>query len=210
MNKATILTLPCLFATLISPVLSGGEEFLLYAPKPATGDQMPASPDRGVLVRSVTVKRGDTLKNLSRKYIGRAGWFPQVLLFNSIKNPDLINVGDKLLVPVPPAKAAAVKDSAGKAASAKKHPGGEKRHSARARRKVVRHRGAAKPETSQLRPATSDEQGSYQQAKRAYLNGDYQKSLDLFTAFLRKSPRSTYSADAALYRADCYLRLAGE
>jgi TolA-binding protein len=208
MNKATLLTLPFLVATLITPALSRGEDFLLYAPKPASGEQAPTSPDQGVMVRSVIVKRGDTLKNLSRKYIGVASWFPQVLLFNTIKNPDLIHPGDKLLVPVPPAKAAAVKSAAEKAAPVKKHARGEKRHSAR--HKAVRHKGAAQAEKPQLRAATPDEQGSYQQAKRAYLNGDYQKSLDLFTAFLRKYPRSAYSADAALYRADCYLRLAGE
>lgn len=204
MKKSTLVTLPCLLATLLTADLARGD-FLLYEPKPAAGDQVPASPDQGVLVRTVTVKRGDTLANIARKHIGRAGWFSQVLLFNSIKNPDLIYVGDKLLVPVPPGRAAVGK---AKAASVRKHAGGQKRHGAR--RAVVRRLGAAKPEASRLRPATPDEQGRYQQARRSYLDGNYQQSLDLFTSFLREYPRSTLSADAALYRADSLLRLAGE
>ena len=264
MNKATLLTLPSLLATLLTPVISCGEEFLLYTPKPAEGGQAPASPDEGVLVRSVTVKRGDTLSDLSRKYLGKGGWYPQLLLFNSIKNPDLIYTGDKLLVPVPPGQAAAAEPQA---APAKKHVRGGKhgkrhrahrlgaaRHAAVAkpetakpeaakpevmpkpvtresdkpepkpeslRREVKPKAGkrervkseiprAAKPEKSSLRPITTDEQGRYQQAKLAYLNSDYQKALELFTDFRSKYPNSTFSADVALYQADCLLHLSGE
>jgi len=260
MNKATLLTLPCLLATLLTPVLSCAEELLLYTPKPAEGDQAPASPDQGILVRSITIKRGDTLANLSHKYIGRGSWFPQVLLFNNIKNPDLIITGDKLLVPVPSGQSAA---SEPKAAPGRKYAKGKKRHGAR--RAKTQHRGAAKPETvepataapgapapetlkresvkpetikpetakresvktetgkrkitksatgkkkkSQLRSASSAEQESFLQAKLAYLAGDYQKSLALFTEFLHKFPQSSSSADAALYRADCLLHLSGQ
>jgi hypothetical protein len=253
MNKATLLTLPCLLATLLAPDTSRGEDFLLYTPKPAEGDKAPASPDEGILVRSVTVKRGDTLSDLSKKYLGRGSWFPQVLLFNSIKNPDLIITGDTLLVPVPAGQSAA---EAEKAAPEKKHAKGGKRH-AKARGK---HRAVAKPEAAQpeagmrealphepgkpesvkresvkreaapvkretakpevsrpvrpepapLRLATPSEQTSYQQAKLAYLRGDYQKALELFTEFRSKYPSSTFSADVALYQADCMLHLSGE
>ena len=229
MNKATLLTLPCLFGALLTPVLSPGEDFFLYTPKPAAGDQVPASPDQGVLVRKITVKRGDTLANLSRKYIGRGSWFPQVLLFNNIKNPDLIYTGDKLLVPVPE------KSATGKRVqSQKKHAKGEKRHGAR-RRAAARHKGISKTKTAgpvsskpenakpvtakqvtarsqgtRALPVTASEQVRYQQAKIAYLKGDYQKALDLFTDFRREFPGSKFSADVALYQADCLLHLSGE
>jgi LysM repeat protein len=235
MNKATLLTLPCLLATLLTPVLSCGEDFLLYTPKPSEGGQAPASPDQGIMVRSLTVKRGDTLAKLSKKYLGRASWFPQVLLFNSIKNPDLIITGDKLLVPVPSGQAAA---SEQKGTPEKKHAKGKRHHGGH--RAAARHRGvakseaaepeaaqpealrrepvqseAAKPETvkskkSQQRAGTSKEQENYLQAKRAYLAGDYQKSLSLFTEYLRKYPNSAVSADASLYRADCLMHLSGQ
>ena len=236
MNKATLLTLPSLLAALLTPVLSCGEDFLLYTPKPAEGDQAPASPDQGVLVRRVTVKRGDTLANLSRKYIGRGSWFPQVLLFNSIKNPDLIYIGDKLLVPVPPGKAAATEK---KGTPERKHAKGKKRHAKNRHKAVTKPEAvvsgiakpeAAKPEASKpetVKPETikrkssrsakarerhvgSGEQESFLQAKLAYMKGDYQKSLALFTEFLRKYPHSTSSADASLYRADCLLHLSGQ
>ena len=260
MNKATLLTLPSLLATLLTPVLSCGEDFILYAPKPAEGEQAPASPDKGILVRSVTVKRGDTLSELSRKFIGRASWYPQVLLLNSIENPDLIFTGDKLLVPVPSALAAAAEK---KGAPLKKHAKGGKRHGARGKA-AGRHAGAAKPEAEQPlqavrpqpvkrevvrsqpakheavrpEPATnepvkretakpelpqttrpekpqqrltaSDERGSFQQAKLAYLKGDYQAALELFSDFRSKYPSSVFSADVALYQADCLLHLSGE
>ena len=232
MNKATLLTLPSLFATLLTPVLSSGEDFLLYTPKPAEAGQAPASPDQGILVRTVTIKRGDTLGDLSRKYIGRGSWYPQVLLFNNIKNPDLIITGDKLLVPVPAGQAATMEK---KGAPERKHAKG-KRH----RGKRAAHRVAAKPETtetgaaqpksskretfkrgtgksqvaksktSSLQPGASVEQENYLQAKLAYISGDYQKSLTLFTQYLRKYPQSASAADAALYRADCMLHLAGQ
>lgn len=261
MNKATLLTLPCLLTTLLAPVLSYGEDFLLYTPKPAEKDQVPASPGEGILVRSITVKRGDTLSNISHKYIGRASWYPQVLLFNSIENPDLIYTGDKLLVPVPSEQAATEK----KHLKVEKHHGN--RHRAAVRRKAVAKPEAAQPETvnpelvrpqtvkrkpakqvavprestkpeatrpvtvkpeavrqmpvpsevsratrpkSQVRPIATDEQGSYQQAKLAYLKGDYQTALELFTQFRSKYPNSTFSADVALYQADCLLHLSGE
>ena len=74
---------------------------------------------------------------------------------------------------------------------------------------------AAKPETGkpkkpQQQAGTSKEQENYLQAKRAYLAGDYQKSLSLFTEYLRKYPNSAVSADASLYRADCLMHLSGQ
>jgi len=240
MNKATLLTLPCLLATLLVPVLSFGEDLLLYTPKPAEGDRAPASPDQGILVRSITVKRGDTLADLSHKYIGRSSWYPQVLLFNDIKNPDLIITGDKLLVPVPSGQSAA---SESKVAPEVKHAKAKKRHGAHRAKK--HHEAAAKPDTvkpataapesakpeiakpegarrriskagasrtkrTHVRSASTAEQESFLQAKLAYISGDYQKSLTLFSGFLRKFPKSTSSADAALYRADCLMHLSAQ
>jgi LysM repeat protein len=181
-----------------APAASWGEEFLLYTPKQAAGDQVPAAPDQGVLVRKITVKRGDTLRNLSREHLGVASWFPQVLLFNSIKNPDLIHPGEKLLVPVPAGHAISVK----KSARVKRHHVAKRPSSLR--KSAINQ---VKPET---RAAMPEEPETYQRAKRAYLNGDYQKALGLFGQFLRKHPQSSFAADASLYRADCLLRLSGE
>lgn len=225
MNKTMLLTVSSLLAALLAPPLSRGEDFLLYTSKPAEGDQAPASPDKGILVRSVTIKEGDTLADLSRKYLGRGSWFPQLIPFNSIKNPDLIHTGDKLLVPVPAGQVASEKKvrPARKQARGKKHHGGL-RAGHRGVANVRAESALAKPEPAAresftsnsvlakmppLQSVSSAEQEKYLQAKLTYLEGDYQTSLTLFTAFLRKFPNSTSSADASLFRADCLLHLSG-
>jgi hypothetical protein len=197
MNRATLLTLFCLVAAFASAP-SGAEEFLLYTPKPAAVERAPSSPEQGVLVRKVTVKPGDTLKTLSRKNIGMADWFPQVLLFNTIKNPDLIQPGQKLLVPV-----SARHTAAGKKPVQTKVP-------QVAKASPTRHRHSAEPSGSRKRHLSLDERERYQYAKRAYLNGQYHDALDLFSGFLRRFSQSKFAADASLYRADCFLRLSGE
>lgn len=91
-------------ATVISIIIcmalpAWGNQFLLYSPQPAPSGQKAPSQD-GILVQEIEIKRGDTLYDLSRKFSGRGMYFPQILLFNSIKNPNLIYPGHTLRVPV--------------------------------------------------------------------------------------------------------------
>lgn len=76
-----------------------GKQYLLYVPQPVTPSQNTSS-QNGILVQEIEVRQGDTLYGLSRKFNGRGMYFPQILLFNSIKNPNLIHTGDTLRVPV--------------------------------------------------------------------------------------------------------------
>jgi len=76
-----------------------GQEYLLYAPQPVTPGQETPSQE-GVLVKEIEIRRGDTLYGLSRKFSGHGKYYPQILLFNTIKNPDLIYAGNKLKVPL--------------------------------------------------------------------------------------------------------------
>ena len=76
-----------------------GQQYLLYAPQPVTSGQKTPS-QGGILVQEIVIQKGDTLHGLSRKFSGRGMYFPQILLFNSIKNPDLIYTGNTLRVPV--------------------------------------------------------------------------------------------------------------
>jgi len=76
-----------------------GQQYLLYTPQPVPAGQKAAVHD-GILVREIEIKKGDTLFALSRKFSGRGMYFPQILLFNSIKNPNLIYAGKSLKVPV--------------------------------------------------------------------------------------------------------------
>lgn len=195
MAKRTLAALGSLILLSIGASAGHAEEMLLYTPKPATSEQAPASPREGVLVRTVTVQRGDTLGKISRKQIGVADYFPQMLVFNSIKDPDLIHPGDKLLVPVRPERTAKAKKS---------HVSGYHRAARKRAEKAV----AAAPVAPH--PVKAGERELFQRAQRSYLEHDYREALAGFNNFLHKFPHSTFAADASLYRADCFLHLSGE
>lgn len=75
------------------------QQYFLYSPKPVSPEETkPAKDD--VLVREVPVRKGDTLSGISREHSGRGSYYPQIMLFNDIKNPDLIHAGEILKVPV--------------------------------------------------------------------------------------------------------------
>jgi LysM repeat protein len=76
-----------------------GQQYLLYTPQRLPAGQKPATQE-GILVQEIEVQKGDTLYALSRKFGGRGMYYPQILLFNSIKNPNLIYPGNTLRIPV--------------------------------------------------------------------------------------------------------------
>jgi LysM repeat protein len=91
------LTVTALIICMVLP--AWGQQYLLYVPQPVISGQKAPS-QNGILVQEIEIRKGDTLYDLSRKFSGRGMYFPQILLFNSIKNPDLIRAGDTLRVPV--------------------------------------------------------------------------------------------------------------
>ena len=76
-----------------------GEQYYLYESKAVTAEEKEPGKD-AVLVVEVPVQKGDTLYNISRKFSGRGTYYPQILLFNKIVDPDLIYAGKTLKVPV--------------------------------------------------------------------------------------------------------------
>jgi LysM repeat protein len=78
---------------------ASAEEYSLYLPTLVEIETI-SPPVSGVLVKKIAIKRGDTLTTLSRKFSGKGSYFPQILLFNKIRNPDRIYAGRQLLVPV--------------------------------------------------------------------------------------------------------------
>lgn len=78
---------------------ASAQQYLLYTPQPAPSG-LDTTPQDGILVQEIEIRKGDTLHGLSRKFSGHGMYFPQILLFNSIKNPNLIYVGDSLKIPV--------------------------------------------------------------------------------------------------------------
>jgi len=107
-----------LFLLCTLPLPASGEQYYLYESKAITDGEKGGGKDNGVLVVEVPVEKGDTLYTISRKFSGRGTYYPQILLFNKIENPDMIYAGNTLKVPVTkgenrtksaPAKVSAVK-----------------------------------------------------------------------------------------------------
>ncbi|HEX9078706.1 MAG TPA: LysM peptidoglycan-binding domain-containing protein [Desulfuromonadaceae bacterium] len=102
-----------LFLSLVSPAWGGG--YFLYSPRPVSPGETKEAGE-GVLVREVEVRPGDTLYGISRRNSGHGMYYPQILLFNDIKNPNLIRAGETIKVPVPRGGAAGEEGAAPPAA----------------------------------------------------------------------------------------------
>lgn len=124
-----------------------GQQYYLYTPKEVAPEQAQHQGKDGVLVREVPVEKGNTLFGLSRKFSGHGSYYPQILLFNDIKNPDLIHTGDTLRVPVAAATQDGEEKASGAVKPARKHRTG-KRKAAKAAPKAAapaQPAAAAKP-----------------------------------------------------------------
>lgn len=180
----------------VSPVtVFSADSKMLYVPKPTESGVVPAGPEEGILVEGITIRKGDTLKGLARKYRGRASYFPQILLFNKIADPDLIFAGSRLLVPVTVAHPATTGDK-------------KKRSLLRPAKRVAEPAAPkvqAKPQP--VEDASDHSLLQYERAVAAYKKGQLSKALQEFERFLADFPNSPLAADASLYRADCLLKM---
>jgi len=192
------------------PVVAESSEYQLFSPTVQEGEQLLPERGKGVLVRRITIKPGDTLSRISRNFSGRASWFPQILLFNDIKNPDLIIAGNDLLVPV--SKKGAVKTSetvekipspAKKASPVKEKPAEKKQRKSPA---DVKQKKQLPVEQLNSR----EEQESYAAAINAYRKEEYKKALSLFSRFLELYPSSALAPDASFYKAESLFKLSGQ
>ena len=138
-------------AFIISIALPVQGQQYLYTPQPATSDQSAPSQD-GILVREITVHKGDSLYRISRQFSGHGMYFPQIILFNELKNPNLIHPGDTLRVPVSKHDAGNAEEQSGAA------PAGSSRrqHSSRNTRKSSDAKSQSKVQQSApVQPASS-------------------------------------------------------
>jgi len=176
-----------------------GDEYYLYKPDKVQKQNIP-TPGDGVLTKTITIQSGDTLSKLSRKFSGRSAFFPQILLFNKIKDPDLIYAGAQLRVPLtqPAALSGTEEKQPVEAAGSKKLS---------ARKQAKKH-----GRSTRSAPAGNDraEQRLFKRGVTAFASGHYHKALNIFNDFLATYPNSTDAAEAALYQAECYMKLSGE
>lgn len=60
-----------------------------------SGSSKPSTPTQ----RYYTVVKGDTLWGIAKRFYGKGNQYPKIAKANNIKNPDIIHVGQKLLIP---------------------------------------------------------------------------------------------------------------
>jgi len=133
---------------LLFAVSAWGEQQYLYSPKPANSEEQG---QEGILVREVPVEKGDTLSGISRRFSGHGSYYPQILLFNDVKNPNLIYAGSTLRVPVGKGLAAETPEG-GPAPSAVKK--GSRHAGKKASHAVQAAPSAVLPSKQKKRPAT--------------------------------------------------------
>jgi len=219
----------CFVGMVLALVLLAGatpgwsQQQYLYAPRPVAAEEKVRKED-GLLVQEVPVRKGDTLYRISRRFSGHGSYFPQILLFNDIKNPNRIYAGNVLRIPVSrsgvagqaanaPVKggvsavapAAPLADSSAgdlKKGAATREAKRDKKHKADA--PARKHAKRAKKPAAAV--AAASEQRLFERAIKAYRRDDYRRALKLFDRFLAAYPASALAADASLYKAECYLK----
>jgi LysM repeat protein len=203
---------------LLANAASGwSQQYFLYAPRPVAAEEKVEKKD-GVLVQEVQVRKGDTLSGISRKFSGRGSYYPQILLFNDVKNPDRIYPGNVLKIPVSkmnvPKKVSVSPEQVEKG-----RDGGEAKPEPKRKATGVRQpdtadiqasKRAAAPQPKESPPAVASGQKLYERAVTAYRQDDFAMALKLFDRFLVENPDSLLAADASLYKAECYLKQAGQ
>ena len=170
-------------------------DLLLYLPN-SVETAAPPLPGKGVLVKKIIIKQGDTLAALSRQFSGKGVYYPQILLFNKIRNPNLIYAGQELLVPLS-GRLAGKKRSTPVAATRK--TSGAWPGSPSLEKNV--------PEKSAETAASSAELQLFERSAALFAQGKYREALEGFDRFLKFYPHSPLVPNASLYRGDCFLRL---
>ena len=208
-------------ATLLFVDVQSGwsQQQYLYSPAAVAAEGATQSKD-GILVQEVAVQRGDTLYRISRRFSGHGSYYPQILLFNDIKDPNKIYPGNVFRVPVARNRMPRPVDKA-------RSYGDRTGHGVTTQQSVVAApSGAPVPEvsTSDLKKADATKekqlaalaadatagQKLFEQAVKAYRRDDCRAALESFGRFLAQNQSSPLAADASLYKADCYLRLSNQ
>ncbi len=173
-------------AVLLAAPVWGAE--YLYQPRPLAQGEQPVVSD-GVVVREVLIKKGDTLSRISKRFSGRGTYYPQILLFNQIKNPHWIYPGHLLRVPVGVQRATKPVPAVNQVAV---HPPAA----------VVTP--VAAPAAIRHKRAEDD---GFARAQDAFKRGDCGAAVTLYDRFISEYPHSSHLPEAMLNRSECYLKL---
>lgn len=183
--------IPLLALLLCGATASWGGDYL-YAPRPVDGTE----PGEGVLVREITVKKGDTLSHLSKRYSGRGYYYPQILLFNEIRNPHRIQVGQVVRVPL-----------ARKAGRQAQNSPVVAQDQSQVQAAEPSKQAAERPKAVQQPSLRQGEKNAYNHAMENFKKGDCEAAIKQFDRFISRYPSSSLLPEATLNRAECYLKL---
>ena len=195
----------------VPPLAAVAADYLLFTPGAVEGEPTAPVPGEGVLVQRLTIKKGDTLSRLARKYSSKASYYPQILLFNNIPDPNLIYAGSTILVPVKKSKVARKAKTKAIPVQAPPQPVVKESGTTEPRELTPKKRVEA-PGTKASAPTrqVTAEQSLYAKAIGEYKKGHYQQALHGFTRFIAQFPDSPLVPDASLYRAECLFNLSNQ
>lgn len=195
-----------LFASLVSTHAVAKD--YIYAPRDARQDEVSGSPE-GLLVREVEVRKGDTLTKISKRFSGRGAYYSQILLFNAIKNPDLIYPGNVLRVPVSKAKPASAVVQVKKPVKSVETPTAKVPQQAATPKPVVEQPPVSKAPVIESKVG-AEEQSLFANGVAAFKKGDCDGAVQYFDRLSAGYPDSSLLPDANLYKAECYMKLSGQ
>jgi LysM repeat protein len=199
------------------------QQSYLYAPTAVAAGETVQKTD-GVLVQEVSVKKGDTLYGISRTFSGHGMYYPQILLFNDIKDPNRIYPGNVLKIPVSrsgvtgqvanPQLQSRILDTPPTGLAAEIPASDLKKGAAVEEKKRDLKHKAVVPAITQAKStkqpaavvAATAEQKQFERALKTYRQEDYRTAVELFDRFLADYPSSVLAADASLYKAESYLK----
>lgn len=205
-------------ALMLSMSLSAsGQQYFLYAPQPVTSGKRVA-PQEGILVEEIIIRKGDTLSGLSRKFNGKGRYYPQIVLFNSIKNPNLIYAGKTLRIPLSyPLNRKKHVSASGDTSQAPRESAGPL-PAANPAAEMVIPEPSHQPDTNRAKAPAAPPAGTtaatgqelFEAAVTSYRRNDFRTALEQFDRYLADYADSPLAADASLYKAECYLKLSAQ
>ncbi|MBV5337671.1 MAG: LysM peptidoglycan-binding domain-containing protein [Deltaproteobacteria bacterium] len=151
-------------------------------------------------MREVTVKKGDTLSKLSKQFSGRGYYYPQILLFNEIKNPHRISLGQVIRVPVSHTTEAQQRQ----VKSTKKR--GKRHHQVKSVATQADPMTLSVPSAKSTSSLSAGEKSTYDRAMSSFKQGTCPAAIKLIVRY----PNSPLLPEATLSRAECYLKLSSK
>lgn len=161
------------------------------------------------IVQEITIEKGTTLWKFSRTYLGRGYFYPHLLAYNDIANPNRIYEGKTILVPVAKVRDYQKRNELQGKTWSVNFTDLALESASRAPVKKLAVRLPSKKEHVKLessRDRAVSEQREFDRAKAEFEAGKYKEAARLFEGFASHHPRSSLKAEALFYAAEAQLK----